>query len=385
MKRTSPDYRLIDHNHQEAPAYRRPSLPKKGTPFLDYPGTRRGAEAVYYWCDRMHCLHGFRGMTIVIHNRGANRRVGAVNDIAAAQRMLDTFASVGAQSFVVTKTELEWPEHKKVKWGKAYPLEELRKKLPSLIRFAAIREPVELPDGKTAMAGENLIIRPTGPAVAFVQLDDLSAKQLDRVRPAVFIIHATSPGNYQAWIAVSGVPEGKEPFKEFMRRVRKAVGGTDKSASHATRLAGTENFKLKYAPDYPTVTIAETHPGRVVTPEKLAGLGLLAAPEPALDLQFRRRVRTQPDGLKEWPSYETVLAGAPRNREGTGPDRSVADFFWCKLALQRGFTVEDTEAKLAEVSERARQRIRGGDPGYVGTTVLNAADAARRGRQKSRG
>ena len=59
------------------------------------------------------------------------------------------------------------------------------------------------------MAGENLIIRPIGQGVAFVQLDDLNAEQLDRVRPAVFIIHATSPGNYQAWIAVSGVPGGK--------------------------------------------------------------------------------------------------------------------------------------------------------------------------------
>ena len=71
------------------------------------------------------------------------------------------------------------------------------------------------------MAGENVIIRPTGPGVAFVQLDDLKTQeQIDRVRPAAFIIHETSPGNRQAWIAVSGVPEGKEAFKKFMRRVQ---------------------------------------------------------------------------------------------------------------------------------------------------------------------
>jgi len=40
----------------------------------------------------------------------------------------------------------------------------------------------------------------------------------------------------------------KEAFKEFVRRVRKAVGGNDNSASHATRVAGTKNFKLEYAP-----------------------------------------------------------------------------------------------------------------------------------------
>jgi hypothetical protein len=36
------------------------------------------------------------------------------------QRMLDLFTSVGTRSFVITKTELEWPDHKKVKWGKPY-------------------------------------------------------------------------------------------------------------------------------------------------------------------------------------------------------------------------------------------------------------------------
>jgi hypothetical protein len=34
------------------------------------------------------------------------------------------------------------------------------------------------------------------------------------------------------------------------RRVRKAVGGNDKSASHATRLAGTENFKTEIRPGF---------------------------------------------------------------------------------------------------------------------------------------
>jgi hypothetical protein len=134
-----------------------------------------------------------------------------------------------------------------------------------MTRTAAIRRAVLLEDGQTVLAGENLIIRPISDHVGFIQLDDLKPEQLDHVRPAAFIIHATSPGNYQAWIAVSGLPEGKAQFKEFMRRVRNAVGRTDKSASHATRLAGTENFKTKYLPEFPTVTILETHPGRVDT------------------------------------------------------------------------------------------------------------------------
>src|ERR1039457_6255196 len=104
------------------------------------------------------------------------------------------------------------------------------------------------------MAGENLIIRPSGKGVAFLQLDDLGTEQLERVRPAAFIIHATSPGSYQAWMAVSGLPEGKEAFKQFMRRVRGAVGGNDKSASHATRVDGKDNHQEKHSSPSPRFT-----------------------------------------------------------------------------------------------------------------------------------
>jgi RepB DNA-primase from phage plasmid len=245
---------------------------------------------------------------------------------------------------------------------------------------------VTLLDGGTMMAGENLIMRPIGANTAFVQLDDLCPEQLDRLRDAACIIHATSPGNYQAWIAVSGVSEGKEQFKEFMRRVRKAGGANDKSASHATRVAGTENFKLKYAPSFPTVTIVETHPGRVLTPEHLEELGLLAKSEPmnATALKFTRRGENRSGKTRQWPSYDVALAGAPLNREGTGPSRSHADFWFSYLALQRGWNAEETEAKLLEVSESARERARGGDAGYIHVTVTNAAAWLERSRQQSR-
>jgi hypothetical protein len=202
----------------------------------------------------------------------------------------------------------------------------------------------------------------------------------------VFIIHATSPGNHQAWIAVSGVPEGKEAFKEFTRRVRNAVGGNDKSASHATRVAGTENFKTKYAPEFPTVSIVETHPGRLMTPDQLESLGLLVPPEPVKTstVKFTRRGEGTSAKDRQWPSYEMSLAGAPRSHDGSGPDRSRADFWWSYLALQRGWNVEETEAKLVEVSEKARERARLGDAGYVHVTVTNAAAWLGRSPQRSR-
>jgi RepB DNA-primase from phage plasmid len=312
-----------------------------------------------------------------------------LSDIAAAKRMLDTFTSVGADSFVVTKTELEWPGHKKVKWGKTYSLSELQDKLPAMMRTAAIRRPIPLEDGQTVLAGENLIIRPISDGVGFIQLDDLKPDQLDRVRPAVFIMHATSPGNYQAWIAVSGLPEGKAQFKEFVRRVRKAVGGTDKSASHATRLAGTENFKTKYLPEFPTVTILETHPDRVMTPEQLEAMGLVAAPEPEITAPaFTARTPQGRTGqqsatrAKVWPDYARSLAGAPPSRDGSGPDRSMADFTWCMTAIDWGFPIEETAAKLPQVSEKARERVQDRDEKYPLITAQNAAAAVERNALK---
>jgi hypothetical protein len=224
---------------------------------------------------------------------------------------------VGARSFVVTKTDI----NQQLIWGKTYPADDLRRLMPAMVRTAAVCKPCPIPDGETVMAGENLIIRPIGPGVAFVQLDDLNAPQLDRIGPAAFIIHATSPGNHQAWIAVSGVPEGKEAFQEFMRRVRKAVGGNDKSASHATRVAGTQNFKPKYAPAFPTVSIVETHSGRVMTPEQLEALGLLAPPEPVkpLPLKFASQAKNKSGKERHWPSYEMSLAGAPRGSRRPRP------------------------------------------------------------------
>jgi hypothetical protein len=268
--------------------------------------------------------------------------------------------------------------------GKTLFASELRELLPAMVRTATIRRPCKLSDSETVMAGENLIIRPTGKGVAFLQLDDLTADKLEQVRHAAFLIHATSPGSHQAWIAVSGLPEGKEAFKGFMRRVRKAVGGNDKSASHATRLAGTENFKVRYALDYPLVTILETHPGRVMTPQQLETLGLVAPPEPAPAVLLLKTPREHAgaESARTWPDYERCVAGAPPNREGTGPDRSAVDFFWCKMAAQRGHGTQEIAARLLEVSARAQERARRHDGGYALVTAQNAVDAAERDRAK---
>jgi hypothetical protein len=78
-------------------------------------------------------------------------------------------------------------------------------------------------------------------------------------------------------------------------------------------------------------------------------------------------------------------AGALRSGDGSGPDRSKECYWWCYLALQWHWSIEDTEARLLEVSEKARDRVRLGDPRYVHQTVLNAAAALARNPQRGRG
>jgi hypothetical protein len=62
-------------------------------------------------------------------------------------------------------------------------------------------------------------------------------------------------------------------------RVRRGAGA-DHSATGATRIAGSLNFKAKYAPAFPRVAIASANSGRLTTVAALAQAGLIA-PEPA--------------------------------------------------------------------------------------------------------
>ena len=306
------------------------------------------------------------------------------SDIKQAQRMMDLFCSVGARSFVVTKLDIE----QKLIWAKTYSAAELRDKLPAMVRTAEIRRPHRMASGETVMAGENLIIRPVnhfagvGKEIALIQLDDLDAAALGRVQSAAFLTIATSPGNHQAWVAVESV--AKTQSKEFIRRVRAAVGETDKSASGASRIAGVENWKVKNLPEPPIVSIVCGVPGRVMAPERLQEMRLLAEPAPIKAITHIPP-RVSANSERQWPNYEKALAGAPPNTEGTGPSRSHADYWWAYLAQQWGHGAEETTAKLMEVSENAQQRAARGDKGYARITVENAAAAAAKNSGRNRG
>lgn len=281
-----------------------------------------------------------------MENRNTGR--GGDTNTAAALDMLALFESVGVQFFDITHTNIQ---EEKRGFRPKQSAAQARTSIPFLVPSSACRQ-------------NNVIIRPhQPPAVLLIQLDDLSAADIERVKDNAFMIVATSPGNHQAWIAVSGEIADR---KDFSRRVRKAAGA-DPTASGATRLAGTANFKAKYAPAFPIVAVAASQAGRTVTPDQLAALGLIAPAEPARE---RPVIQASRRGGK-WPSYQRCIDGAPTAHNSDRPDISRADFTWCMIALDWRHSIEDTAAKLMEVSSKAKEN----GHGYAIETARNAAAA----------
>jgi len=272
-----------------------------------------------------------------------------------ARRMLETFGSVGADSFALTLTDLHGD---KVRFRRGISLDELRQTIPDQIDSARRLQ-------------QNLIIRPQGSGVTFVQLDDIDQAGIERLTPAAFLALETSPGNYQAWIALPSVDD------DFTRRLRKGTGA-DPSASGATRIAGSLNFKDKYAPDFPRVRIAYSNPGQLTSREQLEELGLVTAPEPTR-ATVPYRVSRGDSRHRQWPSYERCIEQAPEKHGGGGKDISRADFTWCMIAIDWGWGIEATAARLMEVSTKAQEN----GEGYAQLTAQHAAEAVT--RNKGRG
>lgn len=265
---------------------------------------------------------------------------------AEALRMLDVFASVGAAWFDITHTNIDG---EKRGFRPRQSLEQTRRSMPYLVDAAARRQ-------------NNVIVRPHGGQAQLVQLDDLDAAGVGRVQAVAFLILATSPGNHQAWLAVEGADA------DLARRLKKG-SGADATASGATRVAGTANFKRKYEPNFPIVAILEAAPGRTVTPGQLEALGLVAPAEPPPPARASRASRA-----RSWPSYRRCLEGAPDNRDGSGKDVSRADFTWCMIAIDWGWSVEQTAARLMSMSGKAKEN----GEAYALLTAQNAAEAVER-------
>src|SRR5579871_1025442 len=277
----------------------------------------------------------------------------------AALTMLESFHRSGANTFDLTITDAHG---KKIRFRQNLLHDDLHRSLPILLDDAARHR-------------HNVIVRPRGSGTQFIQLDDLKKDALQRVESVSFLGLETSPGNYQAWVAMPACDAGGE---DFARRLRKGAGA-DPTASGATRIAGSLNFKDKYAPDFPRVEIAASVPGLRVSKDQLAALGLVAAPERREPNPVRVSLRNA--SVKKWPSYTRCLQGAPPNHGGTAPDVSRADFTWCMTAIDWGWGIEETAARLMELSTKAKEN---GEK-YTLLTAQNAAAAVerRQGRPRS--
>jgi hypothetical protein len=163
---------------------------------------------------------------------------------------------------------------------------------------------------------------------------------------------------------------------DFARRLRKGTGA-DPLASGATRISGSWNFKEKYAPAFPLVETVHTSPGLVVTRAELEAFGMVAPPEKATPAAIPLS-RRHTDG-RGWPSYQRCVENAPPARGGQRPDISRADFTFCLLAIDWGWSIEGTAARLMQESGKAQEN----GEAYALRTAQNAAAAIeRRGGRK---
>jgi len=266
---------------------------------------------------------------------------------------LDLFASLGVHTFDLTRTDTDG--HKR-SFRPAQSLEALRHWMPSLLSSAI-------------QCQHNLIVRPRQATAALVQLDDVGGTMLERVKSAAFLILTTSAGNHQAWVAV------RECGPDFARRLRQG-SGADPSASGATRVAGSMNFKRQYAPDFPIVEILEATPQRTITGGELEAMGLVGKPDA---VPVIRPGRSNPARRTQaWPSYERCLQNAPPRHRSERPDVSRADFTFCLLAIDWGWSIAETCERLLEKSSKAREN----GEAYAQLTVHRAAAVVdrRRGR-----
>ncbi len=268
-----------------------------------------------------------------------------------ALEMLEAFASVGAERFDVTFTDAGG---EKVGFRGNRPLDQLWPAMPAILQEATERR-------------HNVIVRPRSTGATLIQLDDLGEDAAARLQPVSFLVLRTSPGSYQVWIALA------DGDSDFARRLRKGAGA-DLTASGASRISGSLNSKEKYAPDYPRVETIDASFGRVVTLAELDALGVVTPPEKSAPAALP--ISRQRPSARGWPSYHRCVENAPPARGSDRPDISRADFTFCLLAIDWGWGVEETAARLMQESGKAQEN---GEDDALRTAPNAAAAIERRG------
>lgn len=287
--------------------------------------------------------------------------------IAVAENMLTAFESAGVERYdrSLVNERREGEEFRPNLTARG-----LRRSLPETLRRCE-RERL------------NFIIRPRSRRdYRLIQLDDLNQTKAAKVRDYGFMVIETSPANYQVWLAV------EDGDSETARRLKRGIGA-DMGASGAVKLAGSLNFKLQYAPNYPRVRLVWTDSETpIVRLEVLEESGLLAPKASIAEIPPAVLGGPPPNA---WPDYRRCLQNAPLSRDGEHVDCSRADYTWAKIALQRFRWVQRPEAvipKLYALSAKAQEKGEAEGMIYCRMTVNNALlaviEEARRLKPKHR-
>lgn len=267
--------------------------------------------------------------------------IGHLNHVARvdARKAVKAFESVGTVQFSVTM------------------LDEETKKEALFETVSNLKGNLHKYSERNEQWQESFIVRPEG--APLIQLDDLSAEARSQVEPFSFLSVETSPGNFQAWVAL---PEGDE--RDVLRKRLIDGTGADRGASGALRWPGSIN--RKEGREGFRVRTVHTTPARLTTRAELEAAGLLAPVPPQPAPQATRPKATR--APRSWPDYEQCLKDAPLSTSGARkglPSRSDADNDFCWKALDRGWSASEVTAKLREVSDKAKKR----KPEYAQKTV----------------
>jgi len=199
-----------------------------------------------------------------------------------------------------------------------------------------------------------------------IQVDDCNWEVVRLLMPFAFLVTMTSPGNYQAWLALSDVIPDHEDFKSQRRRLYQFLKptGANGGAHGSIRWPGSLNRKPKrrYADgESPRVQLLSVTPARITSLAELDAAGLLApVPPKKTPAQIREIKGRLPHG---WPDFDELL-------ERHAGDRSRAEFAWCCRAIETGWPQYKVEEELARRGAKARTRTR---DNYITETVSNAA------------
>jgi hypothetical protein len=208
-----------------------------------------------------------------------------------------------------------------------------------------------------------------------IQLDDLNESNVNLFKPFSFLSVETSPGNYQSWIALDAdsVANRCEIRQQLFGKLAE-LGGVDKNASGSLRFPGFRNFKKKYKEaGFPRVRITAVSLGKRVSESTLSDAGLLL-PLPVLHppvYEASPKFNHSSKSPTVFPSWERECISLTPNG---AVDRSKADFRWCMIAFDWGWSEQAIMAELRRVSPLAAKAPRR----YVERTVRRAIEKVNR-------